>query len=87
MSNMLNTYQHFKGGLYIKLCEAQHTETDETLVVYTCAVTGKIYARPKAMFYGQVEKEDYKGPRFIVIPPMMAKEQAKKLRFIQNGST
>lgn len=84
--NILNTYQHFKGGIYIKLCEAQHSETQESLVVYACAVSGEIFARPKTMFYDQVENETYKGPRFIVIPPMMAKEQAKKLRFIQNGS-
>ena len=86
MSNILNTYQHFKGGIYVKLCEARHSETEETLVVYACAASGEIFARPKAMFYGQVEVEGYKGPRFIVIPPIMAKEQRKQLRFIQNGN-
>lgn len=87
MTNILNTYQHFKGGIYIKLCEAQHTEAEDTLVIYACGISGQIYARPKSMFYGQIKTDRYKGPRFIVIPPMMAKEEAKKVRFIQNGST
>jgi hypothetical protein len=84
MNNMLTTYQHFKGGLYIKLCEAKHTESEETLVIYASAVTGEVYARPKSMFYGQVEKENYKGPRFIVIPPFTARQNVE-LKVIENG--
>ena len=87
MSDILNTYQHFKGGIYIKLFESTHTETGEILVNYVCAVSGEIYSRPKTMFHEMIKRDGYSGPRFIRIPPMMAKEQSKKLRFIQNGSS
>jgi hypothetical protein len=87
MSDILTTYQHFKGGIYIKLCEAKHSENNETLVIYVCAVSGEIYARPKAMFYDQIVREDYTGPRFMVIPPFASKEEKKKIRVIPNGSS
>jgi len=85
--NILNTYQHFKGGIYVKLCEAKHSETGEMLVIYACAVSGEIFARPKAMFYEHVETEGYSGPRFIVIPPISSKESKKKLKVFDNGGT
>lgn len=84
--NILNVYQHFKGGIYIKLCEARHSENGETLVIYSCASSGEIFARPKSMFYSHVETENYKGPRFIIIPPIISKESRKKLRLIENGA-
>lgn len=82
MSNNLTTYQHYKGGIYIKLCEAIHSESKETLVIYVCSVGGQIYARPKSMFYEQVKKDNYKGPRFIVIPPVVANKA--KIEIINN---
>lgn len=48
-------YRHFKGGEYIVIGEAQHTETLETLVLYQEFGRGypslKIWARPRDMFY------------------------------------
>jgi hypothetical protein len=57
-------YQHFKGDYYLKLYEAEHSETGEILVIYISVKTGKVYARPKEMFYEIVKKEGYEGPRF-----------------------
>lgn len=61
-------YRHFKGGKYKALMEGKDSETQEPVVIYQ-ALYGEhgIWVRPKAMFYENVEREDYKGPRFTEI--------------------
>jgi len=46
--------------LYFIVCEAQHTETKEQLVIYR-ALYGdcKICARPRDMFYSSVDRNKY----------------------------
>jgi hypothetical protein len=75
------TYQHFRGGMYIKLCEAMHTETEEDMVVYVCAVSGRTFCRPKAMFFETITEGDYTGPRFLRLPENTTKEERKKLKW------
>lgn len=61
-------YRHFKGGKYKAMMEGKDSETQEPVVIYQ-ALYGErgIWVRPKAMFYENVEREDYYGPRFTEI--------------------
>lgn len=43
-------YRHYKGGIYAVICIASHTETEEDLVVYKDVHSGKVWARPVAMW-------------------------------------
>jgi len=61
-------YRHFKGNYYEFLYEAIETETLEEVVVYR-ALYGerKVWVRPKAMFFENIVKENYSGPRYIPV--------------------
>ena len=39
-------YQHYKGGTYVPLFLAKHTENQEELVIYKSREFGTVYARP-----------------------------------------
>lgn len=71
------TYRHYKGGLYLKLCDALHTETEQMMTVYVCAVRGTVFTRPKVIFDETVTTTDYTGPRFIPVTDELTKDQAK----------
>lgn len=53
-------YKHYKGGYVYVLCLAQHSDREETEVVYKGLNNGKIYARPKNSFCDFVETKDGK---------------------------
>lgn len=59
----LGPYQHYKGGKYEVLGTGKHSETGEELVVYR-SNDGKIWARPKGMFVGTVQRTGGNVPRF-----------------------
>ena len=59
-------YHHFKGNLYRLITVARHSETLEDMVVYQALYgEGGYWVRPAAMWEEYVEKDEYKGPRFI----------------------
>lgn len=61
-------YRHFKGNEYEVLGVAKHTETMEPMVVYRALYgEGGLWVRPAAMWTEQVERDGYKGPRFVYI--------------------
>lgn len=62
------TYRHFKGGLYRVVCEATHSETEERLVVYEALPDRGFFVRPLAMFLDDVDRDGYRGPRFVEVP-------------------
>ena len=61
-------YRHYKGNLYQVLHTAQHSETEEWLVVYRC-LYGEygVWVRPLAMFSETVTVDGEKVPRFELI--------------------
>jgi hypothetical protein len=61
-------YRHFKGNEYEVLGVATHSETHEPLVVYRPLYgAGGLWVRPLALFLEPVERDGYRGPRFVKI--------------------
>ena len=61
-------YRHFKGGEYELIAIASHSETLEPMAVYR-ALYGKqdLWVRPAYMWLETVDKDGYRGPRFIPV--------------------
>ncbi|MBA2058775.1 DUF1653 domain-containing protein [Psychrobacter cryohalolentis] len=61
-------YRHYKGRLYQVLHTAQHSETEEALVVYRC-LYGEygVWVRPLVMFSETVTVDGKQLPRFELI--------------------
>ena len=61
-------YRHYKGNLYQVLHTAQHSETEEVLVVYRC-LYGEygVWVRPLTMFTETVEVDGEQVARFELI--------------------
>ena len=59
-------YRHFKGSEYEVIGTARHSETLEEMVVYRALYgEGGLWVRPAAMWSDTVERDGYRGPRFI----------------------
>jgi hypothetical protein len=66
----LGKYKHFKGGVVTVLGVAKNSEDyTQELVIYTHPYEGheQMWARPVEMFLEDIDKDDYKGPRFEYI--------------------
>ena len=53
------TYRHFKGGEYLVLGVATHTDNNELLVIYVSKDTDKVWARPCREFMSEVNHLKY----------------------------
>ena len=63
-------YRHYKGALYEVLGTAQHSESEEPLVVYR-ALYGDygLWVRPLDMFTESVTRDGQTQPRFALEKP------------------
>lgn len=52
-------YKHFKGNHYYVIGFCEHSETNESMVLYRSLGSGKLYCRPYAMFNSPVDKNKY----------------------------
>lgn len=58
-------YRHYKGGVYEVLGAVRHSETLEPMVLYRpLQQGGAAWVRPHAMFFGDVEIDGRRLPRF-----------------------
>lgn len=62
-------YRHYKGSEYEVIGTAQHSETEESLVVYRSCETGLLWVRPHAMFTETVAWDGAIVPRFSYVAP------------------
>tara|TARA_B100001059_G_C17786109_1_gene557188 strand:- start:1276 stop:1494 length:219 start_codon:yes stop_codon:yes gene_type:complete len=61
-------YRHYKGGEYMVMGIAQHSETGEALVVYRPEYGDRgLWVRPLSMFQESVETPGGVVPRFALI--------------------
>ena len=62
---MVKYDRHFKGGVYKRVGIAKDSETLEDRVVYQAMYgDGQLWVRPKEMFFGEVERDGKRTPRF-----------------------
>jgi len=67
-------YQHYKGGIYEVITLANHSETQEPMVIYKSILFGSVYARPLSMWNDEVDVSDDENcpimtPRFKSVLP------------------
>ena len=66
-----NEFIHFKGGHYRLVGYAKDSETLEPMCVYEALYgEGGLWVRSAKMFFENVEKPGYSGPRFKLVEEM-----------------
>ena len=59
-------YRHYKGGIYEVITLANHSETQEPMVVYKSLLFGGVYVRPLSMWFDIVQNDNYTTTRFAL---------------------
>jgi hypothetical protein len=62
-------YRHYKGGVYEVVCEAI-LEADHTTVVVYRGQDGNTWVRPADAFFGSVDVDGVRMPRFMPLDPV-----------------
>ena len=61
-------YRHYKGNEYELLYTAQHSETEEWMVVYRALYDAYgVWVRPLEMFTEEIEVDGMRVPRFVFL--------------------
>ena len=61
-------YKHWKGGMYRALFVANDSEDlEKEFVVYESLEKRAMRIRPLEMFLEEIERDGYKGPRFVLV--------------------
>ena len=61
-------FAHFKGGHYWLVGYAKDSETLEPMCVYEALYgDGGLWVRPAKMFFENIDKPGYSGPRFKLV--------------------
>jgi hypothetical protein len=74
-------YRHYKGGLYLALGVARHSETDENFVAYVplgVQEGPRITVRPYNMFFEVIEVDGQKRSRFEFVDEAVSPELAEQ---------
>lgn len=61
-------WKHYKGGVYEVITLANHSETQEPLVIYKSIPFGSVYARPLSMWHAPCALNDTEVARFTLMP-------------------
>ncbi len=59
-------YKHYKGNHYEIIVVGKHSETQEEMVAYKRVEDGKVWFRPKDMFFDEIEINGEKTTRFVL---------------------
>ncbi|HLP97474.1 MAG TPA: DUF1653 domain-containing protein [Sideroxyarcus sp.] len=57
-------YRHYKGGIYEIVCEARLEADPSVIMIIYRSENGDIWARPRNVFFEQVQHEGKTVPRF-----------------------
>lgn len=60
-------WKHYKGGVYEVITLANHSETQEPLVIYKSIPFGSVYARPLSMWHELCTLNDTSVARFALM--------------------
>lgn len=66
MTPPLLRFRHYKGGIYVLICEAT-LEADHTPMMVCRGADGRIWCRPKTVFFEEVDSGGRRVPRFVPI--------------------